>query len=73
MINDLNRIFCGLQPLGGKGHSYPQYLVTKDNSTPPPAGQQVPWDRYMEPDIQAGFTRIWVGASRLTGKRDEGG
>jgi DNA-binding transcriptional LysR family regulator/ABC-type sugar transport system substrate-binding protein len=73
MMNDLNRIFSGLQPLGGKGHGYPQYLVTKDNSTPPPAGQQASWDQYMEAEIQAGFTRIWTtGASGLTRKRVEG-
>jgi DNA-binding transcriptional LysR family regulator/ABC-type sugar transport system substrate-binding protein len=70
MMNDLNRVFSGLQPLGAKVCGYPQYLVTKDNSEPPPAGQQVPWDSYMEPEIQAGFTRIWTGASRLTGTKN---
>jgi DNA-binding transcriptional LysR family regulator/ABC-type sugar transport system substrate-binding protein len=71
MMNDLNRIFSGLQPLGAKGFGYPQYLVTKDNTTPPPAGEQVSWDHYMEADIRAAFIRIWKGTPRATRRRDE--
>jgi len=52
-MNDFNRIFSGLAPLGGDA-LYPAKMIYKDNA--PATGE---WDDYQQESVEAEFRKIW--------------